>query len=645
MKAQALFLAIALASFAVGEPLQITDDVASKLESSPHKGLELDQDPIKAAMMIPEDNMNLTKPHEDKDVLSVDDEDFGGTETGDVSDIDDDNEETDEENGGLIPSPASRRLLRRRRSRRRSRRRRSRRRRSRRRTRRRSVRRSRRRRAPSRARARRAAARARKARARRAAAKARARRARARRARRLRAKRLRAKKLRNRRLRARRLRAKRLRAKRLRAKRLRARRARARRLRAKRLRAKRLRAKRLRAKRLRARRARARRARRLRAKRLRAKRLRARRLRAKRLRAKRLRAKRLRAKRLRAKRLRAKRLRNRRLRARRARRARHLRAKRLRAKRLRAKRARARRARALRAKKLRARKLRIARLRARRLRIRRSRARRARALRAARLRSSRKPFPIKMTVDNTFRVYVNGKKVGSGNSWTRTYSFRPRFNKVTTIAVEGRDRGGPAALIGVFNGRPTKASEWKCKNFGRRLPRNWMSPTFDDSKWPRARSYGRNNQNTIWRRVGRGRRPGIPNRAEWIWTRDNNNHNRVICRTTLVSKRSLRKITVRKGYANIERYLTGISRDLRTDAKLSGNLDKRTRRRLNRYNSKIIRIERSVRRTRKRLRVARRYNSAYVREFNHMRGKKRSLLASLKRQRKFHGDELPLSLK
>ena len=277
----------------------------------------------------------------------------------------------------------------------------------------------------------------------------------------------------------------------------------------------------------------------------------------------------------------------------------------------------------------------MARLRARRLRIRRARARRARALRAARLRASRKPFPIKMTVDNTFRVYVNGKKVGSGNSWTRTYSFRPRFNKVTTIAVEGRDRGGPAALIGVFNGRPTKASEWKCKNFGRRLPRNWMSPTFDDSKWPRARSYGRNNQNTIWRRVGRGRRPGIPNRAEWIWTRNNRNHNRVICRTTLVSKRSLRKITVRKGYANIERYLTGISRDLRTDAKLSGNLDKRTRRRLNRYNSKIIKIERSVRRTRKRLRVARRYNSAYVREFNHMRGKKRSLLASLKRQRKF----------
>ena len=396
-----------------------------------------------------------------------------------------------------------------------------------------------------------------------------------------------------------------------------------------------MRAKRLRAKRARARRARRLRAKRLRAKRLRAKRLRAKRLRAKRLRAKRLRAKRLRAKRLRAKRLRAKRLRNRRLRARRARRARRLRAKRLRAKRLRAKRARARRARALRAKKLRAKKLRMARLRARRLRIRRARARRARALRAARLRASRKPFPIKMTVDNTFRVYVNGKKVGSGNSWTRTYSFRPRFNKVTTIAVEGRDRGGPAALIGVFNGRPTKASEWKCKNFGRRLPRNWMSPTFDDSKWPRARSYGRNNQNTIWRRVGRGRRPGIPNRAEWIWTRNNRNHNRVICRTTLVSKRSLRKITVRKGYANIERYLTGISRDLRTDAKLSGNLDKRTRRRLNRYNSKIIRIERSVRRTRKRLRVARRYNSAYVREFNHMRGKKRSLLASLKRQRKF----------
>ena len=52
----------------MGEPLQITGDVASKLESSPHR-FELDQDPIKAAMMIPEDNMNLTKPHEDKDAV------------------------------------------------------------------------------------------------------------------------------------------------------------------------------------------------------------------------------------------------------------------------------------------------------------------------------------------------------------------------------------------------------------------------------------------------------------------------------------------------------------------------------------------------------------------------------------------------
>jgi len=279
--------------------------------------------------------------------------------------------------------------------------------------------------------------------------------------------------------------------------------------------------------------------------------------------------------------------------------------------------------------------LRNAKLRARKDRIRRDKIRRARAVRAARLRTSKKPFPIKMTVDNTFSLYVNGRKVGSGNSWTKTYSFRPSFNKVTTVAVEGRDTGGPAALIGVFNGRPTKASDWKCKNFGKSLPRNWMSPTFDDSKWPRAKSYGRNNQNNIWRRVGRGSRPGIPNRAEWIWTRDNNNHNRVVCRMTLVSKESLRKITVRKEYTNIERYLTSISKSLRNDAKLSGNIDRRTRTSLDRYNSKIIKIERAVRKTRQRLHDARRYNSEYVKEFNSMIGKRRSLLASLKRQRKF----------
>jgi hypothetical protein len=53
---------------------------------------------------------------------------------------------------------------------------------------------------------------------------------------------------------------------------------------------------------------------------------------------------------------------------------------------------------------------------------------------------------------------------------------------------------------------------------------------YDDSSWSKPVSYGKNQDNTIWRSVGGGSRPNIPADAEWLWTSDNNNHNRVFCR-------------------------------------------------------------------------------------------------------------------
>jgi len=135
--------------------------------------------------------------------------------------------------------------------------------------------------------------------------------------------------------------------------------------------------------------------------------------------------------------------------------------------------------------------------------------------------------PIYFTCDNEFDMYVNGNKVGRGTSWTTTYNFSPLIRAGDVIAIDGVDQGGPAAFIGVFGGKPTKPSDWRCST---KESTGWTLNHFDDSSWSKPVSYGKNQDNNIWRSVGGGSRPNIPADAEWLWTSDNNNHNRVFCR-------------------------------------------------------------------------------------------------------------------
>ena len=132
-----------------------------------------------------------------------------------------------------------------------------------------------------------------------------------------------------------------------------------------------------------------------------------------------------------------------------------------------------------------------------------------------------------MTCDNEFHLYINGAKVGQGNSWTTTYKFSVTITPGDVIALDGVDHGGPAAFIGVFNGKATKASEWKCST---QETSGWNKNSFDDASWSKAVTYGRNQDNNVWRSVGGSSRPNIPGDAEWLWTSNNDNHNRVYCR-------------------------------------------------------------------------------------------------------------------
>jgi hypothetical protein len=144
---------------------------------------------------------------------------------------------------------------------------------------------------------------------------------------------------------------------------------------------------------------------------------------------------------------------------------------------------------------------------------------------AATVKSS--PMSIYMTCDNEFDLYVNEKKVGRGTSWTTTYHFTSTVAVGDVIALDGVDRSGPAAFIGKFGNTVTKPSDWKCST---QSEPGWNKNNFDDSKWTTAKSYGKNQESNIWRSVGRGSRPNIPGEAEWLWTSNNENHDRVYCR-------------------------------------------------------------------------------------------------------------------
>ena len=134
---------------------------------------------------------------------------------------------------------------------------------------------------------------------------------------------------------------------------------------------------------------------------------------------------------------------------------------------------------------------------------------------------------IYMTCDNEFDLYVNEKKIGRGTSWTTTYHLNPTVAMGDVVALDGVDRGGPAAFIGKFGNTVTKPSDWKCST---QSEPGWNKNNFDDSKWATAKSYGKNQESNIWRSVGGGSRPNIPGDAEWLWTSNNENHDRVYCR-------------------------------------------------------------------------------------------------------------------
>lgn len=105
-----------------------------------------------------------------------------------------------------------------------------------------------------------------------------------------------------------------------------------------------------------------------------------------------------------------------------------------------------------------------------------------------------------ITADDTFEVYVNGQKVGSGNSWKRVYRFdvaKLLKHGPNTLAVAATNTSvSPAGLLVRLSYTPNGMSNlvlvsddsWK---FAAEVKSGWEQPAYDDSKWASVKVLGK----------------------------------------------------------------------------------------------------------------------------------------------------------
>ncbi|MDR1494053.1 MAG: glycoside hydrolase family 78 protein [Planctomycetaceae bacterium] len=127
------------------------------------------------------------------------------------------------------------------------------------------------------------------------------------------------------------------------------------------------------------------------------------------------------------------------------------------------------------------------------------------------------------TGDNSYRVYINGQKIGEGTNFKNApvvnIAGRLKSGK-NTIAVEVKNEGpnpNPAGMIGAIRVKFKKNNElnivsdgtWKASP---EMPDNWNRGDFDDSKWKNAEVVGKFGD-ASWGKIETGEgHPDIPAR-------------------------------------------------------------------------------------------------------------------------------------
>ena len=104
----------------------------------------------------------------------------------------------------------------------------------------------------------------------------------------------------------------------------------------------------------------------------------------------------------------------------------------------------------------------------------------------------------RLTCDNGFTLFVNGREAGHSDSWNQPATFNLKellASGVNTIAIAATNEGSAAGLIGklIIEFADHDSLEVRLdkswKTFDRELP-DWKSGSFDDRAWPAAKVLG-----------------------------------------------------------------------------------------------------------------------------------------------------------
>ncbi|CAH1797133.1 unnamed protein product, partial [Owenia fusiformis] len=148
---------------------------------------------------------------------------------------------------------------------------------------------------------------------------------------------------------------------------------------------------------------------------------------------------------------------------------------------------------------------------------------------------------IDITADDEYNLFVNGKKVGSGDAWNQPqhYSIDNPEN-VKVIAVKAWDTlcivSGLILSFRYGDFILNTNSSWKCVT-GYVDP-SWNQPGFNDRNWPAAVEFSTHRDNSyhtvrVGRKDGKPWWPTIDKAARVIWTRNNCRDRTIYCRYTL----------------------------------------------------------------------------------------------------------------
>jgi len=115
-------------------------------------------------------------------------------------------------------------------------------------------------------------------------------------------------------------------------------------------------------------------------------------------------------------------------------------------------------------------------------------------------------------VDDTFTVYLNGKSVGSGNSWNTTFQYAVQLTAGdNVVAIKATNVGGGYGAIAALK---TGVKHWETTTSTKvstSAPAGWETLDFDDRTWANATDLGDATSRPL---------TGFPSSspAHWVWS-------------------------------------------------------------------------------------------------------------------------------